>query len=38
MQPTVTDVPDKKEIVSGVYDMPSTQVNRFLSSITIIPD
>lgn len=22
MQPTVTDVPDKKEIVSGVYDIP----------------
>ena len=22
MQPTVTDVPDKKGIVSGVYDIP----------------
>lgn len=22
MQPTVTDVPDKKEIVSGIYDIP----------------
>lgn len=22
MQPTITDVPDKKEIVSGIYDIP----------------
>lgn len=22
MQPTVTDVPDKKEIVNGVYNIP----------------
>lgn len=22
MQPSVTDVPDKKEIVSGIYDIP----------------
>ena len=22
MQPAVTDVPDKKEIVSGIYDIP----------------
>lgn len=25
MQPTVTDVPDKKEIVSGIYDIPEVQ-------------
>ena len=24
MQPEVTDVPDKKEMVSGVYDIPES--------------